>query len=89
MIGKYSGGGGKALIEVDPETDPKLEDILQAWNVNMGSNMAVDASGVGRCSARTRRPLVVDYGDSPITKNLQRRHDTSSRWPHRFHRGQK
>ena len=69
---KYLDGGGKALIEIDPETDPKLDDILQAWNVNQGKNVVVDASGVGRLfGTGPAVPLVVDYGDSPITKNLK------------------
>lgn len=72
MVGKYLDGGGKALLEVDPQTDPKLDDILQAWNVNQGKNVVVDASGVGRMfGTGPAVPLVVDYGDSPITKNLK------------------
>ncbi len=72
FVGKYLDAGGKALIEVDPETDPKLDDIFQAWNVNVGKNVVVDASGVGRLiGTGPETPLVVDYGDSPITKNLQ------------------
>ncbi len=72
MVSKYLDGGGKALIEIDPQTDPKLDDILQAWNVNQGSNVVVDASGVGRMfGTGPAVPLVVDYGDSPITKNLK------------------
>jgi ABC-type uncharacterized transport system involved in gliding motility auxiliary subunit len=72
MVGKYLDGGGKALIEIDPQTDPKLDEILQAWNVNQGTNVVVDASGVGRMfGTGPAVPLVVDYGDSPITKNLK------------------
>jgi ABC-type uncharacterized transport system involved in gliding motility auxiliary subunit len=72
LVKKYIDGGGKAFVEIDPQTDPKLEDILQAWNVNMGSNVVVDASGVGRMfGTGPAVPLVVDYGDSPITKNLK------------------
>ena len=72
MVGKYLDGGGKALIEIDPQTDPKLDEILQAWNVNQGANVVVDASGVGRMfGTGPAVPLVVDYGDSPITKNLK------------------
>jgi ABC-type uncharacterized transport system involved in gliding motility auxiliary subunit len=77
MITKYLDGGGKALILQDPisqkaQQDPKLEDIYKAWNVNVGSNIVVDASGVGRLfGTGPAVPLVVDYGDSPITKNLQ------------------
>ncbi|HXX18464.1 MAG TPA: Gldg family protein [Candidatus Acidoferrum sp.] len=72
LVSKYLDGGGKLLIEVDPETDPKLGDIFQAWNINVGNNVVVDASGVGRLfGTGPGTPLVVDYGDSPITKNLQ------------------
>jgi ABC-type uncharacterized transport system involved in gliding motility auxiliary subunit len=48
MIEKYLAGGGKALIEVDPETDPKLDSVFQAWNVKVGNDLVIDASGVGR-----------------------------------------
>lgn len=72
LVKKYIDGGGKALIEIDPQTDPKLDDILQAWNVSLGKNVVVDASGVGRLfGTGPAVPLVVDYGDSPITKNLK------------------
>jgi ABC-type uncharacterized transport system involved in gliding motility auxiliary subunit len=70
---KYLDGGGKALIEVDPETNPKLDDIFQAWNINVGDNVVIDASGMGQIlGAGPGIPLVVDYGASPITKNLTR-----------------
>lgn len=72
LVSKYLDAGGKVLIEVDPETDPKLDEIFQAWNINVGKNVVVDASGVGRLfGTGPATPLVVDYGDSPITKNLQ------------------
>lgn len=72
MVNKYIDGGGKALIEIDPQTEPKLDDILQAWNVSEGQNVVVDASGVGRMfGTGPAVPLVVDYGDNPITKNLK------------------
>ena len=72
LVSKYLDAGGKLLIEIDPETDPKLDDIFQAWNISVGKNVVVDASGVGRLfGTGPGTPLVVDYGDSPITKNLQ------------------
>jgi len=72
MIEKYLAGGGKALIEVDPETDPKLDSVFQAWNAKVGNDLVIDASGVGRLfGTGPVVPLVVDYGTSPITKKLQ------------------
>ena len=73
MVEKYLDGGGKALIEIDPDTDPKLDAVLQSWNVAVGKNVVVDASGVGRLfGTGPATPLVVDYGESPITRNLRK-----------------
>jgi ABC-type uncharacterized transport system involved in gliding motility auxiliary subunit len=73
MIGKYLEGGGKALLLVDPNTDPKLDDVFHAWNIAVGDNIVIDASGAGRMfGTGPAVPLVVDYGASPITKNFQR-----------------
>jgi gliding motility-associatede transport system auxiliary component len=78
ILSKYLDGGGKALIEVDPVTearqaDPNLDSIFQAWNIKVGDGVVIDASGMGRLfGAGPEIPLVVDYGDSPITKGLER-----------------
>jgi ABC-type uncharacterized transport system involved in gliding motility auxiliary subunit len=73
FVGKYLDAGGKALIEIDPETDPQLTDVFQAWNINVGKNVVIDASGAGRLfGTGPTFPIVLDYGDSPITKNLVR-----------------
>jgi ABC-type uncharacterized transport system involved in gliding motility auxiliary subunit len=71
MISKYLDAGGKALIEVDPETDPKVGEIFQAWNIAVGDNVVIDASGMGQLiGAGPGIPLVTDYGASPITKGF-------------------
>ena len=63
--------GGKALFLLDPETEPKVDDVLQAWNMKLGSNVVVDASGVGKLfGTGPETPLVVDYGSSPITRGF-------------------
>jgi len=77
MLSKYLDNGGKALLELDPVTadhqqPAKLDSLLQAWNIKLGNNIAIDASGMGRLfGAGPEIPLVVNYGDSPITKGLQ------------------
>jgi len=77
MIEKYLDAGGKALIEEDPisqkgQQDPNLEAVYKDWNINVGTNVIVDVSGVGRLfGTGPAVPLVVDYGDSPITKSLE------------------
>ncbi len=71
IVSKYLNAGGKVLIEIDPDMDPKLDSILQAWNVNVGSNVVIDASGMGQMlGAGPEIPLVLQFGESPITKSL-------------------
>jgi ABC-type uncharacterized transport system involved in gliding motility auxiliary subunit len=78
MVSRYLDQGGKALIEVDPVTgnkqlEPNLDSIFQKWNINVGKNVVIDSSGMGRLlGAGPAIPLVINYGDSPITKSLQR-----------------
>jgi ABC-type uncharacterized transport system involved in gliding motility auxiliary subunit len=71
MLEKYLEGTGKSLILVDPQTDPKLEAVFNAWNTNVGNNVVIDASGVGSLfGAGPAIPLVTTFGPSPITKNF-------------------
>jgi ABC-type uncharacterized transport system involved in gliding motility auxiliary subunit len=73
MIQKYLDDGGKTLLLIDPQTTPGLDPIFGEWNISAPDNVAIDASGVGRLvGIGPDAPLVVDYGESPITKNFQR-----------------
>ena len=72
LVAKFLEANGKALIEADPETDPNLDGVLAAWNINLGKNVVIDVSGVGRLvGTGPGVPLVLDFGASPVTKNLQ------------------
>jgi ABC-type uncharacterized transport system involved in gliding motility auxiliary subunit len=73
MVTKYLDGGGKVFLLLDPETDAKLDDLLAAWNISLGRNLVIDASGVGRfLGTGPTYPIVSDYGTSPITKDFGR-----------------
>ena len=72
-LGKYLDAAGDALILVDPTTEPKLDDLFQSWNVAVGNNIVIDASGMGQViGAGPTIPIVADFGDSPITKGFTR-----------------
>ncbi|MGH9729691.1 MAG: GldG family protein [Candidatus Acidiferrales bacterium] len=72
MVEKYLDGGGKAMLLLDPGTDPKLDAVLESWNIKLGDNYVIDVSGVGRLlGAGPGIPLVVDYGDSPVVRDFK------------------
>jgi ABC-type uncharacterized transport system involved in gliding motility auxiliary subunit len=72
IIQKYLDDGGKALLLIDPQTSPGLDPVFSEWNISAPDSIAIDASGVGRLfGIGPAAPLVVDYGNSPITKNFQ------------------
>ena len=48
MIGKYLDGGGKAMLMLDPETDPQFDELLKGWNIQSADNIVLDVSGVGQ-----------------------------------------
>ena len=66
LIDKYlDEQGGKALLFLlDPETDPKLEELFAKWNIDLGSNVVVDVPAVMDDCVGTGPavPLVVNYG---------------------------
>jgi ABC-type uncharacterized transport system involved in gliding motility auxiliary subunit len=72
-LGKFLDAAGDAFIMVDPTTDPKLDELFQSWNVVVGNNVVIDASGMGQViGAGPTIPIVADFGESPITKGFAR-----------------
>jgi ABC-type uncharacterized transport system involved in gliding motility auxiliary subunit len=71
MIGKYLDGGGKALLLLDTETDPQLDEVLKKWNIQAADNIVLDVSGMGQMfGTGPEYPLVSDYGSHAITKDF-------------------
>lgn len=70
---RWLDAGGKALLLVDPDTRPGLDPIFAQWNIAVGDNMVIDASGVGRIfGLGPPVPLVLDYGAHTITRGFDR-----------------
>ncbi|MEP7338117.1 MAG: Gldg family protein [Acidobacteriota bacterium] len=73
MIGQYLDGGGKAMLLLDAETDPQLDDVLRKWSVTLGKDFVLDVSAAGQMfGGGPAAPLVLSYGSHPITKNFTR-----------------
>jgi ABC-type uncharacterized transport system involved in gliding motility auxiliary subunit len=72
LLGKYLDGGGKLFVLADPGTHTGLSSVLSAWNIGLGDNIVIDASLLSRMSGTGPVvPVVVDYGDSPITEGFE------------------
>src|SRR5262249_55530073 len=72
-IGKYLEQGGKAMVLIDPDTDPRLGDVLKTWKIELDNDTVVDDSGVGQFVGMGRgAPVVMTYGSHPITKDFGR-----------------
>nr|WP_322665017.1 Gldg family protein [Dendronalium sp. ChiSLP03b]MDZ8208424.1 Gldg family protein [Dendronalium sp. ChiSLP03b] len=65
----YLNRGGNALLTIDPNTNPNLNNLLQEWGVRLDNRLAIDVSGrsVGLGLAA---PIITDYGQHPITKDF-------------------
>lgn len=72
-LSKYLDNGGKALLLIDADTDPQLSTLLASWNIALGNDLVLDASGVGRLfGLGPAAPLATNYGVHPITKDMNR-----------------
>ena len=73
----YLGKGGKLLLELDPpdKTDsPPLTNLVQLahdWGVDVGNNVVVDVSGMGRLiNTDASVPVAANYPSHPITQRF-------------------
>jgi ABC-type uncharacterized transport system involved in gliding motility auxiliary subunit len=74
---KYLGKAGKFLLEIDPpdkiESPPLTNLIALAhdWGMDVGNNIVVDASGMGRLiGTGAEVPVVMSYPPHPITQGF-------------------
>ncbi len=67
---EYLNRGGNLLLMIDPNTDPKLDSLLQEWGVRLDNRLAVDVSGESVVGLGPAAPLVTEYGQHPITKDF-------------------
>jgi len=71
LITHYLDRGGSALFLLDPSPGNGMHKYLRNWQVNIGNDLVVDASGFGRLlGAGPEIPLVSSYGDHPSVADL-------------------
>lgn len=64
----YLNRGGNALLMIDPDTDPKLDPLLNEWGVKLDTRLAVDVAGNEALGPAV--PIVTEYGKHPITQDF-------------------
>lgn len=69
---RYLNSGGRALLLLDPEPSVGLAEFLAEWGVQVGKDVVIDASGVGRLfGAGPDIPLVTSYPSHAITRDFR------------------
>ncbi|NOZ57275.1 MAG: GldG family protein [Calditrichaeota bacterium] len=71
MIEDYLKKGGKALFLLDPESPDSYVELAKKWGVDVGHNVVVDVSGIGRLfGAGPAMPIVAKYEPHAITEKF-------------------
>ncbi len=74
---RYVARGGKVLLLLDPPaaggTDlTNLVGFLKEWSIELGTDVVVDASGIGQLfGGDASVPVVLNYPPHPLTSNFQ------------------
>jgi ABC-type uncharacterized transport system involved in gliding motility auxiliary subunit len=72
LIDGYLNKGGSVAIFLDPPPAASLNDFMKKWSIDVGNNIVVDSSGVGRLfGAGPTIPLVTNYGNHKITERFK------------------
>jgi ABC-type uncharacterized transport system involved in gliding motility auxiliary subunit len=70
----YLQQGGGLLLLLDPNSDAGLNELLEAWGIELDTRLAIDASGTGSAIGYSpTTPLVNRYGTHPITLEFNNR----------------
>jgi len=70
-LAQYIGNGGSVFFLVDPDPAEGFEEFLKKYYYEIGNNIVVDMSGMGRLfGTGPAVPLVQNYGDHTITQNF-------------------
>jgi ABC-type uncharacterized transport system involved in gliding motility auxiliary subunit len=70
-ITHYLDAGGKLMVLLDPEPSAGLTDLLSLYGLQVGQDLVLDASGVGRLfGAGPAMPLVSSYEPHAITEDF-------------------
>jgi ABC-type uncharacterized transport system involved in gliding motility auxiliary subunit len=74
----YLGKGGKLLLMMDPPPTsataplPVLEGLAREWGIQLGTDVIVDASGLGQLIGSSYdTPVAVSYPQHPITERFE------------------
>ncbi|TAE53736.1 MAG: ABC transporter, partial [Nostocales cyanobacterium] len=65
----YLNQGGNLMLMIDPNIDPKIDDLLKDWGVQLDNRLAVDVSGQS-LGLGPAAPSVTEYGQHPITQDF-------------------
>jgi ABC-type uncharacterized transport system involved in gliding motility auxiliary subunit len=73
---KYLGRGGKVLVMVDPPFPQRTQDaavrkLVAAWGIELGDNLIIELSPIGRLfGIGPEVPIVQQYDSHPVTRDL-------------------
>jgi ABC-type uncharacterized transport system involved in gliding motility auxiliary subunit len=71
LIDGFLNKGGSVAIFLDPPPAASLSEFMKKWSIDVGNNIVVDASGVGRLfGAGPSIPLVTKYSRHKITERF-------------------